>query len=90
MVIGDKIYTSYIIYIYYYIHCACLLFATITVLHVIRWVGLLLLIHGCLKVSYLYTQQSQNICITFVQRRPNVLRWSNIVHMLYIWFVFAE
>ena len=35
------------------------------------------------------TQQTQNICITFVQRRPNVLVRPNIVQMLYKYFVFA-
>ena len=35
------------------------------------------------------TKQTQNICITFVQRRPNVFDGSNIVQMLYKCFVFT-
>ena len=27
------------------------------------------------------TQQTQNICIKIVQRRPKIRRWSNIVHI---------
>ena len=37
------------------------------------------------------TQQTENICITFVQRRPQCLqRWSNIVQMLCKCFVLTE
>ena len=40
--------------------------------------------------KYTKSQQTQNICITFVQRRHQRLRrWSNIVQMSYKYFVFA-
>ena len=39
-------------------------------------------------IKFLCTQQTQNICITFVQRRSNRRR-SNILQMLYKCFVFA-
>ena len=52
-----------------------------------------------LKVNVTHSQQTQNICITFVQCRPNVFdvgptlykvtRWSNIVQMLYKYLVFT-
>ena len=39
------------------------------------------------RVGPIATQQTQKICITFVQRRPKRLwRWSNIVQMLFQMF----